>query len=128
MSPEILIVSHDDASLNAMLQVVTDAGYQAHGASTFEEGRRLLSTKSPDLVIADGRLGIYNGLHLLLKARFSDPEVGAIVTSGVPDRGLEADARQFNVQMVTRPEDPREWLAPISDALEARYEGQELAS
>lgn len=128
MSPEILIVSRDGASLHAMLQVVTNAGYRVRGASTFEEGRHLLSTKSPDLVIADERLGVYNGLHLLLKARVTDPEVGAIITSGVPDRGLEADARQFNVQMVVKPEDPKDWLAPISDALEARYERQELAS
>jgi len=111
---QILVVSNDEVGLAAMLSVLDHAGHQAQCASTFEDASRLLDQRSPDFVIADGRLGAYNGLHLIMRARAIHPETGAIVTTSTKDRGLEADARDLNVECMVKPENPVEWLEPIS--------------
>lgn len=117
MSPEILVVSNDDASLATTLKVLNDAGYHACGASTFEEGKRLMAVNSPDFLIADERLGSFNGLHLILRGRYEDPDMGAIVTSSTKDACLEAEARRLNVECLVKPQDPTELLVPISKTL-----------
>jgi DNA-binding response OmpR family regulator len=114
---EILVVSTDVVDRLGILQVLDAAGYHVSGASTFDEAKRLLTEMSPDLVIADQRLGAYNGLHVLLRARSENPHVSAIVSTAVREGGLEADARRLNVECVVKPQDPAEWLAFVSRTL-----------
>jgi DNA-binding NtrC family response regulator len=113
----ILVVSNDVAGLTDTLSVLGDAGYHARGASTFAEARRALASGSPDLVIADQRLGEYNGLHVILRARASRPGLSAIVTTGAMDGGLAADARSLDVECVLKPKNAKGWLAPVARAL-----------
>ena len=115
---QILVVSSDGARLAKMLDVLNTAGYQAAGATTFEEATRLLVRRSPDVVIADERLGVFNGLHVILRARAEHPDVGAIVTTPASDHGLEAEARRLNVVCMVKPQDPGDWPAAISSALQ----------
>ena len=44
------------------------AGHEVIATSTYQEGRHAVQVESPDLVIADLRLGGFNGLQLLLRA------------------------------------------------------------
>ena len=110
---EILVVSNDGIGLTHVLKVLTAAGYRASGASTFEEAKCSLADRSPDLVIADERLGLYNGLHVIVRARAGHPDVGAIVTTPVKNRALEADAKSLNVECIVKPQNPSDWLEPI---------------
>lgn len=114
---QILVVSNDGDDLSAMLNVFEHAGYRATGASSYREAQQRLLTESPDLVIADERLGDFNGLHILLTARAGNPHAGAIVTTPVRSRGLEADAQSLNVHCMVKPTNPAEWLAPVSSML-----------
>lgn len=114
---EILVVSNDSDGVADMLPVLHAAGYRVSAASTFDEARRLLANRSPDLVIADERLGAFNGLHVIVRARADHPHVRAIVTTRLKSRGLEADARSLNVECMVKPHSPAEWLAPISRTL-----------
>ncbi len=111
---QILVVSNDRGGLADMLSVLNTAGYSASGASTFEEAKRFLADGSPDLVIADERLGAFNGLHIIMRARAEHPHVSAIVTTPVKNRGLEADARDLDIECMVKPQNPAEWLAPLS--------------
>jgi DNA-binding response OmpR family regulator len=115
--PQILIVSNDCARLANMLDALNTAGHRAAGATSFEEATRLLTCRPPDVVIADERLGAFNGLHVIMRARAERPSVSAIVTTPARDRGLEADARRLNVACVVKPKKPAEWLAVIAGAL-----------
>ena len=121
MDTKILVVSSDRTSLAAMLDVLSDAGYRTSGASSFSDGKRLMSEGSPDLLIADERLEAFNGLHLILRGRSVDSNLQAIVVSGHEDKALEAEARRLNVPCVVKPQDPREWLRLLStpDSAEA---------
>ena len=116
---QILVVSNDGVGLSAMLNVLGNAGYQATGASTFEEARRRLYAGSPDLVIADERLGNFNGLHVILAARAENPHAAAIVTTPKRNRALEADARSLNVDCVVKPRKADEWIGRVSTYLPA---------
>ena len=114
---EILVVSNDDVGLAHTLTVLSEAGHQASGASTFEDASRLLVNRSPDLVITDECLGNFNGLHVIMRARARHPDVLAIITTPVKSRGLEADARSLNVECLLKPRDPADWVASISRTL-----------
>lgn len=121
---QIVVVNNDSIGLTRVLTVLNAAGYQASGASTFEDAKRALAEGTPDLVIADERLGAYNGLHVIMRARAEHPGVNAIVTTTVKNRGLEADARRLNVQCLIKPQNPTEWLEPVGKILNAdRIEG-----
>jgi DNA-binding response OmpR family regulator len=121
MMSQILVVSTDHAGLTDMLGILNGAGYMAMGASTFQEAARFLSDQSPDLVIADGRLGAFNGLHIILRARAKHADVSGIVTSPVPDRGLEDDARDLNVWCLVKPRHAADWLETVSRTLQPNY-------
>ena len=110
---QILVVNNDGIRLTHVLNALNAAGHRARGASTFEEATRALADRAPDLVIADERLGAYNGLHVILRARADHPDVSAIVTTAVMNRGLEADARSLNIQCLIKPQSPSEWLQPV---------------
>jgi DNA-binding response OmpR family regulator len=119
MRPEILVVSRDDDGRAVLVKALTEAGYHTRDAASFEEGKRLLLQKTPDFVIADERLGAYNGLHLIIRGRINQPQMGGIVTSSAKDPALEAEARRLNVQCVVKPADPSDLLRPISAQLAA---------
>jgi DNA-binding NtrC family response regulator len=109
----ILLVSHDIVEMIDVLDVLTAAGYEVRGAASFEEASRLLAACPPDLVIADERLGEFNGLHVIVRARADHPGVSGIVTTPVHNLGLESDARGLNVECLVRPKDPAGWLGPV---------------
>jgi len=122
---QILVVNNDGARLTNVLSVLNAAGYRARGASTFEEATRALADRAPDLVIADERLGAYNGLHVILRARADHPDVSAIVTTPVKNRGLEADAKSLNIQCLIKPQSAGDWLEPVWKILnEDRADGR----
>jgi DNA-binding NtrC family response regulator len=118
MSSRIMIVTGDEQRRSVLLETLNHAGYVASGAATFEEAKELLESRSPDLVIADERLGPFNGLHVIVVGRAHHPRMKAIVTSHVKDEGLENDAKRLNVQCLVQPADATGWLEPISRTLE----------
>jgi DNA-binding NtrC family response regulator len=120
----ILVVSNDVVGLSDTLSVLGHAGYHARGASTFAEARHRLASTSPDLVIADQRLGEYNGLHVILRARAKHPDLSAIVTTGEMDRGFEADATSLGVECVLKPKNAEGWLAPVAKVLALNRRGR----
>jgi DNA-binding NtrC family response regulator len=117
MPSTILIVTNDDNRLGALVRTLNGAGYRASGASTFAEAKQRLGDKSPDLLIADERLGAFNGLHVIILGRASDPEMKAIVASHRRDQGLEAEAKRLNVDCVVQPTSAADWLTSVSRAL-----------
>jgi DNA-binding NtrC family response regulator len=112
-----IVVVNSDSSLTNVVNLLNAAGYHASGASTYEEAKWALAQGAPDLIIADERLGAYNGLHVIMRARAEYPDVSAIVMTPVKNRGLEADAKSLNVECLIKPQSPAEWLRPILKAL-----------
>lgn len=100
MPGRVLIVDDDEDFLITMKQVLELAGHQVLVASTFEEGKRVLRTAVPDVLIADVRLGPFNGLQLIGTAGVNIP---VIMISGFDDVVLQAEARSMGADYMVKP-------------------------
>ena len=100
---KILIVDDNDAARTGLAKILERADFTVFAAATFIEGRNALTKEEPDLLIADVRLGEYNGLQLLASATRAMP---AIIVTGYPDPVLEADARRMGADYLVKPVSP----------------------
>ena len=107
---KVLIVDDDANAREGLKQILTAAGYEALTAQTFQEGQTILEAQLPDLLIADVRLGDFNGLQLIALNQRSIP---AIVLTGFDDVVLEQDARKFGADYLLKPVDPKALLELI---------------
>lgn len=114
MHGRVLIVDDDEVCLSGMKQLVEMAGYEALVASTFEEGRRVLRSAEPDMLIADVRLGSFNGLQLIATSALNIP---VIVISGFDDVVLQAEARAMGADYLVKPVSPAALLKRIEQRL-----------
>jgi FixJ family two-component response regulator len=78
----------------------------------------LMRAQAPDLLITELRLGAFNGLHLVVLARSSQPAMATIVLTGVPDPVLETEAKRLGAVYLVNPVKPAELLTVVSRELE----------
>ena len=103
MPHRVLIVDQDPDALSATASILTDAGYLVTPATNFAEATERLMMAPPDLLIADVRLGAYNGLHLVHRVRVDHPEVLAIITHDYFDPVLSDEARRAGAVYLVKP-------------------------
>lgn len=111
--PLVLIVDTNAATVEDVATTVRGEGYSVLKALTFEDGRRLWRSLQPDVLIVDIRLGQYNGLQLLMRARSDRPNLTGVVTSPFPDPVLEAEAIRFGGTFLIKPVSRRQLLDAI---------------
>lgn len=115
MSVQILLVdtdSHRAAQLAAPLQ---QAGFAVTRSAGFEDAMKRIRAAAPDVVIANVRLGAYNGLHLIMRARAEHPHVGAVAMSAAPDPVLASDAASFGAEYAVSPwSDPKPFVELVA--------------
>jgi DNA-binding response OmpR family regulator len=99
----VLIVDDDASTRSGLCELLSTAGYTTYGAAGFVEGVQALRDYAPDLLIADIRLGSYNGLHLLILA---PDHVQVIIMTGFDDPILEREAREHGAEYVVKPLSP----------------------
>jgi DNA-binding response OmpR family regulator len=96
----VLMIDDDEAYLSACTTILSGDGHDVVGCGTFHEGRRRLAGEAFDAVIADVRLGAYNGLHLVTLAA---PSMTKIVVSAFLDTVIRRDAEQAGARFVVKP-------------------------
>lgn len=108
----------DPVLSDAMFSVAaaTSLGFRVTVADTFQGALERLRVP-PALLIADIRLGEYNGLHLVLRGKAAKRDLAAIVTSGVADLVLQSEAEQLGATFVLKPMATRELRAAICRTL-----------
>jgi DNA-binding response OmpR family regulator len=114
MPYSVLIVDQHPLVLARLVEPLREAGYDVIGATTFEAAKQRLSARPPNLLIAASHLGLFNGLHLVLRARFDHPEMAVILTAQARDPLLEAEASSYGASCVVSPETPTELLELVS--------------
>jgi DNA-binding response OmpR family regulator len=102
-STEILVVAGDGAMREYLHNILGTIGYPPAVARTFQEGKDCMMTRSPALLIADVRLGDFNGLHLAWLRYLTDPKAVSIVAHVTFDRTLDAEARKLGAPYVVVP-------------------------
>lgn len=120
MPSKVLIVDDDKTTREGLAEFLEEAGYEAVAVGTFEDATRFLRTTPPDLLIADVRLGPFNGLQLVI----STPQhIPAIIITGFADPVLEADARRRGADYVLKPVSPARLLDLVAQKLAAARPG-----
>lgn len=114
MAGRILIVDDDQATRSGLKRFFERANYEVVAVSTFADGRTALAETAPDLLIADVRLGEFNGLQLIVTNPRSIP---TIIVTGYPDSVLEADARRLGADYLLKPVTPSDLLALVRERL-----------
>jgi len=71
----------------------------------------------PDLLITDVRLGVYNGLQLLMRGRMVNPRLQAIVITGYADQIVRREAVYLQAEHLEKPVDADRLLQVVSSAL-----------
>jgi DNA-binding NtrC family response regulator len=98
-----LVVSPDARRLAAYQSALSSMVGRILAAPDFPSARRILCEAAPALLVADVRLKEYNGLHLALWGRESNPLIQAILM-GEPDTVLEREASLLGA-----------WILPLGD-------------
>jgi two-component system response regulator YesN len=111
----ILIVEDDKSTLSGWIELLRAAGYGVTGVSTYEEGRQELASM-PDLLITDVRLGVYNGLQLLMRGRMLNPRLHGIVVTGYADQIVRREALHLLAEHLEKPVDADRLLQVVSNA------------
>jgi DNA-binding response OmpR family regulator len=113
--PEVLVVARTPALGQTLFGWFTAIGYNAALATSFSSGKLRLQ-REPALLVAEIRLGEYNGLHLALRAQAQD--IPAIVI-GETDAVLEREAQRMGVIYLT-PNVDREYMTDLANHLTGR--------
>jgi DNA-binding response OmpR family regulator len=98
----VLIVDDDEEYLRFCTLILSDDGHDVVPCQQFEDGRRRLGHEHFDALIADVRLGAYNGLHLITLAPSSTLR---IAVSAFRDPVISRDAEQAGARFVVKPTD-----------------------
>jgi len=120
MPYSVMVVDQRPLIVARLVGPLRDAGYDAVGATTFESARQQLCDHPPHLLIAASRLGLFNGLHLIVRARIDHPEMAAIVTAQTKDPVLEAEALNYGASCVVAPQTSVELLALVSQTFASK--------
>jgi DNA-binding NtrC family response regulator len=112
----ILIVEDDQSTLAGWVELLRAAGYFVKGVSSYEEGREELAMM-PDLLITDVRLGVYNGLQLLMRGRMVNPRLQAIVITGYADQIVRREAVYLHAEHLEKPVDADRLLQVVGSVL-----------
>jgi len=108
----VVVPTHDVA--DRILRSV--AGHEVVVRTDFAGAKSELDRLRPDLLIAQVRLGAFNGLHLAIRAHGLGLPTQTILI-GEPDIVLENEARQQHARYLTSPVDEETLAATVHEML-----------
>jgi DNA-binding NtrC family response regulator len=108
-----LVVDDDPAVLALIERWLSILDISVVAATSFDDARAEILRHEPVLVIADVRLGEFNGLQLGILARDVRPDARLIIISGWDDPVLRADAAKLDALFVHKPLTAERLLAAV---------------
>lgn len=114
----ILVADENAGTLATLTRALEDAGYLAMATQSFQDAIRALEQDVPAALVATVRLGQYNGLHLLVRARAHYPDLPVIMI-GPESAVLARDARALGAAAyMAQPVEVAALLARVLDLVE----------
>lgn len=110
----IAVVSETDLG-ETLVEWLSRGGYTVRVLRTFAAARAELDGAAPDLLIAQIKLGAYNGLHLAIRARSRGAKTPVILI-GDADSVLQAEAERQQAAYLTMPVDEQLLLETVKRA------------
>jgi DNA-binding response OmpR family regulator len=124
MAALVILVNGDPDVLWRANALLTENGHLVAAVSSLGEAKKLLDSVTPDVLIADIRLGVYNGLQLAIRSRLDHPTLPVIITNEWPDPIFEAEAKRQGATFVAAPLDNPEFLRAVREAVARSHRTQ----
>jgi DNA-binding NtrC family response regulator len=100
----LAVVVDDDASILRLLKdLLSGAGFEVEAYNDFQEAKERLRTGGVAVLVTDVRLGAFNGLQLVVRAKATSPEIVAVVLTGFDDHVLHQDAVGVGAHFLLKP-------------------------
>ena len=112
-----LVVDPSMPEALAIVSSLTACRFHVTVAETFSKAKERMLAHVPQVLLTEVRLAEYNGLHLVLRGKAARRDLAAIVTSGVADQVLQAEAEQLGATFVLKPTTAQEFSAAICRTL-----------
>jgi DNA-binding NtrC family response regulator len=113
----IAVVVDDDASVLRLLKdLLTTAGFEVEPFNDFQVAKERLKSGRADVLITDVRLGAFNGLQLVVRAKATSPDIVAIVLTGFDDHVLHQEAVGVGAHFLLKPIRVEQMLQLLSAA------------
>jgi DNA-binding NtrC family response regulator len=110
----VLVVEPALDELLIVTSMLSSAGFHVTAAASFAQARALLGgPRSFALLFTAVRLGMFNGLHLVVRARCVQPTMAALVTASPEDAMLQSEAESLGATFVVKPTTTQECIAAI---------------
>jgi hypothetical protein len=90
--PSALVVDADPIFVSELAPIVTAVGFRVLPLSDFTAARHELYACRPEVLVANVRLGAFNGIHLAYLAKINNPETRAMIY-GEYDRMLAGEVQ-----------------------------------
>jgi DNA-binding response OmpR family regulator len=116
----VLVVDERPLVAQRLVEPLRDAGYEVIVATTFEAAKQRLAMRPPNLLIAASRLGLFNGMHLVVRGHIDHPTMVAILTAPEKDPVLEAEASAYGASCALTPETSAELFELVSSRFAAQ--------
>ena len=113
MAIKVLVVEPDAAVRAGFAEALASSGFEVIEARTFQEGRRVLRSQGPGVLITEVRLAGFNGLQLILT---NPTPIPSIVVSS-PDPVLQTEARRMGAAYLLKPVSHADLLVAIEQVL-----------
>ena len=108
-----LVVDPDAHDLVLLTAVLESEGFTVTTTAQYRQARLALVESPPALLVTAIRLGAYNGLQLVLRARTAHRHMPILVTSQMPDPVLHREAEQLEATIVPKPLTAQEVLTAL---------------
>jgi DNA-binding NtrC family response regulator len=100
----LAVVVDDDAGVLRLLRdILTNAGFSVESYDDFTAAKERLGSGGVQVLVTDVRLGAFNGLQLVVRAKTTSPEVVAVAMTGFDDHVLHQDAVGVGAHFLLKP-------------------------
>jgi DNA-binding response OmpR family regulator len=96
-----------------LISSLSDLGFQVSVTDNFIDARTGLMS-APALLVTELRLGEYNGLHLVFRARSIRSDMAAIIRTQIADPLLQLEAERMGATFVLKTTSPVELRAAVA--------------
>jgi CheY-like chemotaxis protein len=100
---KVLLVDDDENMLRIIGSWIQGAGHEVVPFNQFADAKSYLTASKPDAIIADVRLGAFNGLQLVIQAKLEHPEIKAVVLTGFYDAVLASEVSKLGAAYLVKP-------------------------
>jgi DNA-binding NtrC family response regulator len=119
MSHAVLVVDEDAAALTTIVAALRRASYSAIGEASFRDGLRTMTARTPAVLVSSVKLGVFNGLHLMMRGRADHPGLPAIVI-GPASEVVAREARSLGAAAyLPTPVNVAALIAAVAELLDA---------